>query len=63
MNPKSEWHAWVRDGVINRARAVRLAGLIELVRQGAPVEQAADRLSLRGAEREWLLGALKPFVH
>jgi hypothetical protein len=60
-SPKSDWHKWVREGVINRARAMRLAGLVELVRRGTPAEQAADRLSLRGAERQWLLGSLAPF--
>ncbi len=61
ISPASPWREWVREGVVNRARALRLAGLIALTRGGKTPAEAADRLSLRGAERQWLLGKLSEF--
>jgi hypothetical protein len=44
-------------GPLNAPRALHLAALLELGRQGMTAQAAADGLGLEGAERERLLAA------
>ncbi len=49
-------------GLVDAARAYRLAGLTGLVRGGMAPAQAADKLGLSGAERDMLLALVPKYV-
>lgn len=60
---RSDWAGIVESGgLVNEARAIRLAALRWLVKGGSSAEAAADRLSLSGPERQRLLALLPAYL-
>jgi subtilisin family serine protease len=55
------WEGRSVGGVVNAERAMRLAAVIDLVRNGATLEDAANQLQLTGAERERVIALARSF--